>query len=46
MQQAKMENISINKAIFTTTQESTYSMEGAAQLLGNMHFSDSESESE
>ena len=46
MQQAKKENVSINEATFTMVQESTYSMEEAEQLLGNMCFSDTESESE
>ena len=46
MQQAKKENVSINKAAFAMAQESTYSVEEAEQLLGNMHFSGSDSELE
>ena len=34
--------MTINEAIFSASQESTYSMEQAKQLLGNMQFSDSE----
>ena len=46
MQQAKKENMSINETAFATVQESTFSVEEAKQLLGNMCFSDSNSELE
>ena len=46
MWHAKKENMSINEAAFTMAQESTYSVEEAKQLLGNMHFSGSNSKSE
>ena len=46
IQKARKNNISINEATFSTSQESTYSVEEAKQLLGNMQFSDSESGSD
>ena len=47
IQKAKEDNISINEATFSgNQQESTYSIEQVEQLLGNMHFSNSGSESE
>ena len=46
MQHTRMENMSINVAAFTMAQKSTYFMEEAEQLLGNMHFSGSKSELE
>ena len=46
MQQAKKENVSINEAAFMMAQESTYSVEKAEQLLGNMHFRGSDSKLE
>ena len=42
IQKAKKDNISINEATFSTGQESTYSVEQAKQLSGNMQFSDCE----
>ena len=38
--------MSINEATFLTSQESTYFMEHAEQLLDNIQFSDSESNSD
>ena len=46
IQKARKDNISINEATFSTSQESTYSVEQAGQLLGNMQFSDTESRSD
>ena len=46
MQKARKDNESISEAILSTGQEPTYSMEQAKQLLGNMHFNDSESRSD
>ena len=46
MQHAKKENTFKNEAPFTMVQEATYSGEKAKQLLRNMHFSGSDSESE
>ena len=46
IQKAKKDNVSINEATFSTSQDSTYSMEQAEQVLGNMQFSDSESGSD
>ena len=47
VQKAKKDNISINEAMFLDSQhESTYCIEQAEQLLGNMHFSNSGSELE
>ena len=42
IQKARKENVSIIEASFASTQESTYAMEQAEQLLGNMQFSNSE----
>ena len=47
LQKAKKENTRVNEATLSSSQqESTYTMEQAEQLLGNMHFSNSRSESE
>ena len=43
IQKAKSDNVSIKEVTFSTSQELTYSVEQAKQLLGNMQFSDSES---
>ena len=43
-QAAKKGSITVNKAIFSDAQESTYSMEQVRQLLGNLQFSDSKSD--
>ena len=37
------DNITVNEAMFSNTQESTYTVEQAEQLLGNLHFCNSES---
>ena len=37
-------NITVNKAVLSSTQELTYSMEQAEQLMGNLSFSDGESD--
>ena len=46
MQKARKDNVYVNEANFSTGQESTYSVEQAKQLLGNMQFSNSESSSD
>ena len=43
-QAVKKGNITVTEVAFSNTQELTYSMEQAEQLLGNLHFSDSESD--
>ena len=44
MQAAKKGSMTVDEAIFSNAQEMTYSMKQAEQLLGNLHFSDSESD--
>ena len=45
IQEARKDNVSINETTFSTSQESTYSAEQTKQLLGNIQFSDSKSQS-